>query len=190
MLALVPPLPSSVNVVHVGWTEMHVRVVLPFGNQSTFHSVHQGFDVIWSTLQNDDGGEKKEGDVRVVTTSAVTKTTLGDQKIDVHQDCTIEQKEEKKSMEDSTSYICVVHSLIPGTKYLFRLATWTTTGTVGASSSPPLAIATRALAPPPRLPRPTKCPTMETSNRPFSSSHSTTNEFQGLTDGEREFFFF
>ena len=192
MLALVPPVPSSVNVVHVGWTEIHVRVVLPFGNQSTFHSVHQGFDVIWSTLQNDedDDGEKKEGDVRVVTTSAVAKTTLGDQKIDVHQDCTIEQKEEKNSMEDSTSYICVVQSLLPGTKYLFRLATWTTTGTVGASSSPPLAIATRALAPPPRLPRPTKCPTMETSNRPFSSSHSTTNQFQGLTDGEREFFFF
>ena len=52
MLSMVPAPPKIIDVPYVGWESVRFEIAVPYGADSSFHSVHHGFVLVWSLMNN------------------------------------------------------------------------------------------------------------------------------------------
>lgn len=150
LLSIIPPRPASVHILYSGWELVQLEIELPFGPSSTFSSVHKGFVLSWSLLNNE--------------TMLHSPNATGWHAMTLQDHCQIKNNPTKQSGDytgvssndiSSTTYICTCRALRTASIYAFRVAVLTSTA-VGPNSEP-VAAKTRELSVPPRMPAPTSC---------------------------------
>jgi hypothetical protein len=140
MLNLIPATPTIENLLHVGWKYIKIRISLPYDKESTFHSIHQGFMMTWSLMNN--------------YTSMKDTNSTGSHQMTMRDHCKRETQETPPPMA-VTYYVCSCNILQPSTHYVIRLATVTSTS-IGSSSAA-VAATTKTLSVPPMLETPSSC---------------------------------
>ena len=145
MLGLIPATPTIEQIVYVGWEYIKLKVSLPYGQDSTFHSTHQGFMMTWSLMNN--------------YTSMEHQNSTGSHKMTMENHCQKEtrniEKEPELRLPPVSHYVCSCNVLLPSAHYAIRLASLTSTS-VGSSSSA-IAATMQTLSVPPTLATPTFC---------------------------------
>ena len=146
MLSMVPAPPKIIDVPYVGWESVRFKIAVPYGADSSFHSVHHGFVLVWSLMNNYTFMED-------INATGSHEMTMKDHCWKDIKSSTNKEKVETLMLE--TIFVCECQVLQPDSYYALRLATKTSVA-VG-SSSPAYSVQTRSLSVPPTMEAPASC---------------------------------
>ena len=141
LLSIVPPKPKSVRVMYSGWEVVQLEISIPMAEASSFKSVHKGFMLSWSMLNN--------------ATTILSPNATGSHLMTMDGHCHASKSEPTSDTAEQTIYVCTCRVLRPSSVYALRVAI--ATGSSIGPNSEPVAVKTKTLSVPPAMRAPRSC---------------------------------